>query len=274
MKLTPALFLLTVILLCSCGNKDKKGSSSSKEVFTADTTHKPYTYAQLHYSEKGVALTGKYAAGIAVAILDNTTGKVHTCTTTAITESVEDDMEGGAVTVTHVDKPLSTDTPFNDMLAILNYSGQPYSLVGSDTIRDAKVIDSLKRLIINSGALKKLYTETNETRKFDAYAKRLFEKAKLKTPNVVELHIPGLSTYLISYVQGENYDPENDSWPSLIVINGKAYTAAGPCGGVSSVYKLGNNYFINSGWLYCEGDVGGQVVLEIRADGLKEEVTF
>jgi hypothetical protein len=43
---------------------------------------------------------------------------------------------------------------------------------------------------------------------------------------------------------------------------------------VSAVYKPGNNYFINSEWIYCEGDAGGQIVPEIRANGLKEEVRF
>lgn len=273
MRFLQATFLFTTIVCGSCGSKDKK-NSTSKDIFTADTTHTPYKYAQLHYTEKGFALTGKYAAAIPVGILGNTTGKIFTSKTTGVTESIEDDFEGEAVTVTQLDKKLPDDAPFSDMLAVLNYTDQSYSLVATDTITDTKVIDSLKRLVINSGALKTLYTETRETHKFDAYAKKLFERAKEKTPKVVKLHIPGLSAFLLSYVLDEKYNPENDSSPVLIVINGKAYTASGPCGGVTSVYKLGDNYFFNSEWTYCFQDVSWRIVFEIRADGLKQEVMF
>ncbi|RYY58229.1 MAG: hypothetical protein EOO05_17075 [Chitinophagaceae bacterium] len=253
-----------VLFLCAC--KSKQAEPTAQEILAAkpfdrDSSHKPYKYSRvLIGGENKLVLAGKHKAGLPVGILDFEKGKVIAGKTTN-SFLLEDDFEGN-MQVTDTDAKPEEGRLYD--LAVLDYSGQPFSLVPGDTLTDQTLSDSIIRLVVQSKALEKVIITGSANRPVD---KPLMAATVAVRPAVVALGIPGMKAYMVAWIG----DQEKSATPSVIVIDGKVYPVAGPCTFPDIIFKLGQNYFIASHSMFCRTDEDSEYIQEITRQGLKVE---
>lgn len=272
MRLNRTVFPGTLMLLAACNDAEYQSANAAALTWQASSAQQAEVrFAQLVVAGPGgLAISGKHPRGMRVGIIGAIDGRVLVRATGATTTYTDED-EDEPIELTRLAPALDRRVLSRpSVLAVLNYTGEPFARIAFDTVRDRALVDSLKRLVVTSGALRRLYAEMSESRQFDAEARRMYQRALPKTPTVRRLQIAEFAAYAVQFQIPVKYDANaGESDPVLLVINGTPFTAAGPCGRIDGAFRLGQRYYLDTHSYYCFSDVGGRSVYEVRRDTLR-----
>ncbi len=228
--------------------------------------HQPYKYASLYQSEKGFALRADMKKDVPVTILDFSGKKLFTFTTTAKKEKIS--IEGGEEEVlTYLNGTPSTNTPYVNMVGILNYSGTTYTSIMGDTLTDVTSISKIHQKIKKDIGIQKLIKEYEDPEEAQS---GFFATS---TPKVFKLDsLP--DAYLVCYKKSGFYLEPLPYFLVVYVTKDSVYPVAGNCSNVSDVYQLDDACFIYSEWEPCDGDESNTTIYQLTKDGFKKEANL